>query len=248
LINKESVFLLKWFYTNAGGYMKQLLLILPFTMMLWVSCSVNSTLTLDSDNSGNWESHIELKPFFEEFFFDIFDKAPLIEEIERGFQEHPGISAVLVENQDNLFVNSFRFNDLNQLPGLSEGVMELSSDGNLKTLTIKLNRENWSNLEAMIPLLSDPSISYMGPQGSQGLSRDEFGEMLLYPFDGYAPSNHAAQEALDQSIVYFIIEVKGRIISQKGGEILTEQRVQFTIPLFELLMLDRELYYELSYQ
>lgn len=220
-----------------------------FLVILFVgaSCSLESSLIIEENGSGKMESHIVLADFFRDFFFDIFEKDPLLEEFRMGFANNGFQHVLLRENEDNSFTQYFAFADLNSLPGLSEGIIELKREGELQSLSIKINRDNWNELETLFPLLSDPSISYLGPEGSQGLSRDQFHEMLLYPFDGYAETPEKASLALTESRIHLRVQIPGDLQEVTNGTEINSSTAEFVIPLFDLLMLDREVEFRLSY-
>lgn len=227
--------------------MKTLVKIL-LPLLLLASCRVNSTLLIHDNGSGEMENSIVLSPFFEEFFFDIFEKDPLMEEIQLSLRNHPGLINPLMEADNGRFTNRFGFMDINRLPGISDGMMQLKEQGNEHRLEIRMNRENWNQLETLVPMLADPSISYLGPEGSLGLTRPEFRDMLIYPFEGYAPTIEDAEASLDDSRIVLRIKVDGTISAIQNGIKVSSSEAEFTLPLFDLLMLDRELFYSLTYR
>lgn len=226
---------------------KKILLPLLSLLILFGSCRVNSQLIIKEDLSGAMENRIELAPFFSEFFFDIFERDPLLAEIHTSLMLQPGFDSVDLGPTADGFDNSFTFADFHEL-SLSQGLLTLEENQGVKNLSLNINRENWSLLEEMIPMLADPSISYMGPSGSEGLSREEFREMLVYPFDGYAPSWEASMDELNNSYIHLEIEVEGEILQVENCTKLSSSRVRIEIPLFDLLMLDSPLSYALSYR
>jgi len=223
--------------------------ILPVIIILSLltACSVNTSLVIEDTGAGKMESQVELADFFGEFFFDIFERENLLEEFRMGFVENGFQHVILRENSDNSFTQYFAFADINSLPGLSEGILELKREGNLQSLSIRINRENWADLQKLFPLLADPSISYLGPEGSQGLNRAEFHEMLLYPFEDYAASPALASQALDESVIKLQVKVPGEIIEVQGGSKLSSDEAVFLLPLFDILMLDRNIEFGVSY-
>ncbi|MDA3852494.1 MAG: hypothetical protein PF447_14670 [Spirochaetaceae bacterium] len=221
---------------------------LLLSLMVFFSCQVNNKLYLEQNGSGTMDTEIVLVNFFQEFFFDIFDQEMFLQEIKDDLVLNPTLQSSQIESMDNGFSSHVQFTRIDLLTGTTGGLINWSIQNGIKHLTITINRENWSQLEEMIPMLLDPSISYMGPQGSAGLTRDEFKEMLLYPFAGYAESQDSALESLDLSNIQFSVQVDGEIIDVDNGEKLDGQNVVFTINLFDMLMLDTPLVYGLSYR
>lgn len=227
--------------------MKYIVPVLIF-LFLFGSCSVNTSLIIEENGAGKMESQVELSDFFGEFFFDIFERGPLLDEFRTGFAENGFQHVILRENSEYAFTQYFAFADINSLPGLSEGILELKRTENIQSLSIKINRDNWDDLQSLFPLLADPSISYLGPEGSQGLSRNEFHEMLLYPFEDYAASPLLATEALDASVIEIRVQVPGEIDEILGGSQINENEAEFLLPLFDILMLDRDIEFGVSYR
>lgn len=228
--------------------MKRSILLVCLILLLSYSCSVNSNLYLSEEQSGHLESRVELADFFSEFFFDIFERESILNELTYSLEQHEGLQDIILDSNGNRFHNHFQFDSIHSLPGLSQGILLLEEENGIKTLTIQFHRNNWHMLEELIPILKDPSLSYMGPMGSEGLSREEFREMLIYPFEGYASDQASALSALDRSKITLNVQVEGEILQVEGGVLLDNHKAQFQLPLFDLLMLDRPLIYRLSYR
>ncbi|MDC7220966.1 MAG: hypothetical protein PQJ59_13610 [Spirochaetales bacterium] len=218
---------------------------------LFFSCSVKGNLTLDERGAGDLSMDFVLVPFFGDFFTDLIDTDILLDETRLGFEANSAITNHSLVQEDYRYGGTLSFDDFDALTAIDNGEEQTlfvrESSGGITTLTITFTRENWDELSVLVPALSDPTIAMMGPDGSMGLTEEEYREMVIYPFEGYAPSTEEAVKALDASFLEFTVNLPGPVTAQKGGT-LKGNSVTYRIPLIRMLMLDEELSYSVSYK
>jgi hypothetical protein len=230
--------------------LKKIILFLIGASLL-MSCSVKGNLTLDKNSSGTMNMEFNLAPFFGEFFYDLIDEEILLDETGKGLEENKGISSHTIEKDGYNYRGTIRFDSFEKMVNDDEAqeeqtIFTITEDRGITTLEIVFNRENWDQMSVLVPIFSDPTIAMLGPSGSIGLTEDEYREMVIYPFEGYARSTEEANKALDSSYLVFTVNVPNRVISQKGGEV-SGKSVIYRIPLIRMLMLDEELSYSVTY-
>ena len=215
------------------------------------SCSVSGDLTLDEQGAGTMDMDFTMVPFFGDFLFDIVDEDLLLADTNLGLEKNKGIIAHSIVKDDYSYSGSISFNDFEEVVALEDGeeqtIFVMDTRGSETTLRITFTRDNWEQMSVLVPVFSDPTVAMLGPSGSIGLTEEEYREMVLYPFEGYASSSEAAERALDTSSLVFKVNVPGSIVSQRGGEI-SGNSVTYRIPLIRMLMLDEELTYSVTYR
>ncbi len=230
--------------------MKKALLVLTASLALF-SCSVKGGLTLDSQGAGTMDMDFTLLPFFGDFFFDLVDEDLLLADTDRGLAENKGITDHTLSREDYRYSGKISFSNFEDVVAGEDGeeqtIFTMETVGGQTTLRITFTRDNWDQMSVLVPVFSDPTVAMLGPSGSIGLSEEEYREMVIYPFEGYASSTEEASRALDSSSLVFTVNVPGPIIGQQGGEV-SGRSVTFRIPLIRMLMLDEELSYSVTYR
>lgn len=216
-----------------------------------MSCSVKGSLDLDTQGAGTMKMDFTLAPFYGDFFEEQFDADLLIEETKDDLAKNLAIKSYSASREGNLYSGEISFNKfedvISQNPQEKQTIFTMIQNGDESTLNIVFNRDNWNQMSSLVPLFSNPTIAMLGPSGSVGLTQEEYREMVLYPFEGYATSTQEALNAFDASELLFTVSVPNKIISQMGGEI-SGKSVTYQIPLVRMLMLDQELSYSVTYK
>ncbi|MBN2627506.1 MAG: hypothetical protein JXA95_12635 [Spirochaetales bacterium] len=230
--------------------MKRIVLLLISLTALF-SCSVKGSLNLEADGAGSMDMSFTLAPYFGDFFNDLADADQLVAETDKSMKENPAVTSHTIDSSEKYrYSGTFTFDDFEKMMAPKEGeeqtVFVMEKRGNETTLRITFTRENWEQMSVLVPIFSDPTIAMLGPSGSIGLTEEEYREMVIYPFEGYASSLEEAQKGLDDSSLVFTVTLPGTIISQKGGTV-SGRTVTYRIPLIRMLMLDQSLTYSVTY-
>ncbi len=218
---------------------------------LLTACSVKGSLNLDGNGTGTMDMSFTLAPFFGDFFFDLVDEDMLLADTNKGLDENRGITSHSVVKEKYRYSGKIAFDDFEKMVALENGeeqtIFVIDKRGSETTLRITFTRENWEQMSVLVPIFSDPTVSMLGPSGSIGLTEEEYREMVIYPFEGYASSLEEAEKALDGSTLVFTVTVPGSIVSQVGGEI-SGRTVTYRVPIIRMLMLDKPLSYSVTYK
>lgn len=216
------------------------------------SCTVQQELLVKSDFSGTASGKVELHPVFADYlssFSEITGGGPEfsfnLEEIREGLEKGPGTrvnSLVSTKPEELSFAISYTSleNLLSQEPGVSQsGLIRLSREGDIKKMSIYLDRGNYPALVKLIPALDNPLFSALGPLENKGISEEEYLEMMEYALGEEGP------DLIKKSTVSMAVKVTGTVTNQRGGRKISGG-VEFAIPLIRILLLDKpiDLYVE----
>ena len=119
--------------------------------------------------------------------------------------------------------------------------MSFEERGGEKRVEVRITRENFSSLSGLAPFLDNPFLVMFGPEENEGVSEDEYLEMMEYALGS------GASALIRESSVVLVFRVEGRIVSQKGG-VASGETVTFSIPLIDLLLLAEPLEYSIVYR
>ena len=99
------------------------------------------------------------------------------------------------------------------------------------TLTFSLDLDNYPQLARMIPFLSDPNFETFGPLYNEGMSEEEYLDMISYILGEEGP------QAIIDSVISLRITSPSIITHHVGGEKESPNSIRCDIPLIEFLLL-----------
>ena len=229
-----------------------------FFLISLFSCAVVLEMQLETDGSGSADFHIEIIPVFLETIREMDELAGGaelpedgtlfdLEKLEEAFTRIPAIALdELASPTPEILNGSFRYQDiekifLNQNSMIDTGIISASKENEETTIRILLDRDNFSQVLSLLPILDNPFFQILGPEENEGISEDEYLEILELVLGEEGP------EVAKNSNLLVAVNVKGKIISQSGGEIVGSS-VVYTIPLLDVLLLAAPLEYELTFK
>jgi len=230
-------------------------------MMILASCSVDQDIFLNSDGSGTVTGRILLDDFYLNTLTDLTDlNAP--SEGERTAMDPEMISAELNRNPylQNIQISSaapgiyqgqLSFHDVEELfytdEGVESSVLSFHKNNENSTLIIRINSDNFQELFRLFPVLQDPGFQYFLPEPS--ITRSEYIEMLLFLFeDQFDRSEDELLLKIEKASLNLTIHTDGNIISSEGGSLADDNQWRIEIPLLELLLHRKELFYSLTFK
>jgi hypothetical protein len=211
-------------------------------------------LVLDSSGGGSMACRMDMAEFYVVFLDDFVDIDSSLEMTGASLEGLPRVSRVTAERTDLTEIEiSFDFEHLEGLLMSAEELQEsralsLTDRGDTRLLEIRLNRENFSQLKGLVPLLDDPFLSIYGPEGSKGLSEDEYRETIRWTFEDSESYPGETLDAFDTSFLILDVTVPREVVSHRGGEKISSRTVEFRIPLIDVLLLNDEIYYSVEYR
>ena len=99
------------------------------------------------------------------------------------------------------------------------------------TLSIFLDINNYPQLARMIPFLADPNFETFGPLYNEGMSEEEYLDMISYILGEEGPP------AIDDSVISLRLTTPSPIKSFSGGVKESPNSIRFDIPLIDFLLL-----------
>lgn len=224
--------------------------------LLFSSCSIKNEITLASDGSGTATTNIKLENTLTEYLQSLaeltgneessesmFD----IEEIKKEMGKNKDIVLKKIESKNSSSLNmEISFDDIQKLikeseKELSKKVISFNKLGKEKEIKIYMDIDNFKDIAPLFPIIDEPLFQTFGPLENQGITEEEYLEMMEYALgDGGA-------KLIKESIITTKINIKGSLISQRGGTI-SGNAVIFRTPLIRLLMLDEPIEYSIKFK
>ncbi len=219
--------------------------------VLLLSCTIKQDILINSNGSGSFSGEIVLHEMFINYISSLEEimkgskpeegQLFKIEEIRSGLELNPDIKVVNISTPDpNTLSIKFNFTDIEKLltgeEAVSTDIISFTTKGEIKTLAINLNRDNFHQLYPLFPILKNPLFEALGPIENSGLTEEEYLEMMEYAM------GEESHEVILQSYIKARITINGTLISQKGGE-AANGTVLIKIPLIKMLLLEEPLNY-----
>ena len=233
--------------------MKRLFLILSITIFLLSSCNVTQSFTL-SENGGSSLSDIKVDQFFLDVLEDFSDFTPqgdysIMDEAMVNFADKLNSSSsssnvkLRTDGKSTRYIISLDFSSLEKLVadlngGKGNSLLIISDN----KMTLNLTYDNYEELEDVIPFLSDPNFEVYGPRYSNGMSEEEYMDMISFLLGEDGP------EALKKSFVSIEIETPGDITAIKGAMKTGERKAVYSFPVVDFLTLNTPLSFTIEWK
>lgn len=232
---------------------KNLFIILILIFPLLASCVVTEDLSINTNGSGSSEISISVEDFFitvlndfSEFSSDETDKPIMdlaIDDTANKLTENKSTTnVVFTKVGKNSYDGSFDFSSLSTL------IDDLAQTDNQSVLTLKNNKlkfyldlDNYYQLTKVIPFLADPNFEPFGPEYNEGLSEDDYLEMISFMLGEEGP------DAIRNSTITLNFETPKPIKTYKGGEKISDRDFTYSFPLIDFLLLAEPLEFELTW-
>lgn len=224
-------------------------------VMIFSSCAVKNNISLSPDGSGTASTDVSLDEslvFYLESLAELTGESsggPLfdVEEIRKSMEKNPGIEVNSLKNHDDKRITAeISFNDIEQLIAetettLNKKIISFKEYGAEKEIRIYIDIDNFNDIAPLFPIVEEPLFMTFGPLENQGISEDEYLEMMEYALgDG-------GGELIQDSMITTTINIDGTLISQKGGK-AKGNSVVFETPLVRVLLLDKPIEYVIRFK
>ncbi len=211
---------------------------------LLCGCSVTQQLSIEqADGEHEATSYVTSQPFFVNVAndFDTFTDPDdpeisvdrLMEEMAESFRGGSGVDNLELEKVgERSYMLFFTFHDIQ---GLVEALGGSSGQDILtlkdQTLRIHLSIDNYPELEKIVPILSSDDFQPFGPRFNQGISEEEYLDMLSFMLGDEAP------DAVRTSSFTIKIDTPKPITSVSNMQKESANTASFTFPLIDVLLL-----------
>lgn len=231
--------------------MKRYLILL--ILFLLSSCAMNSSLDLNEDLSGRVNNSINVAPSFNSIISDAATLSEnkgtgsfakdMSEQFKTYFKDSQNVTNLKTEvSSENSFQGSFDFTNLEKI------FIDLAKENNQNVLkadkngiSILISRENYSDVENMITFLKDPGFETFGPIYNEGVSKEEYYDMMSYILGDNGPSD------IQKSKIEIQVKSEKKIKSIENGKLIGDYNALFTIDLIDFLLLEKPLSFKINY-
>lgn len=223
-------------------------------LLLLTSCVVTESITASTGYSGSSKTDITVDPFFltvlEDFSsFTSGDGYTIMDDAMVGFASSLNSSSaassvsLLSGGDGKRYVISFDYSSLEKLlKDLNDGKSNTLFTITSSSLSFKLTMENYDELKNVIPFLSDENFEVYGPEYSNGMTEEEYTDMITFLLGEESP------EALENSYVTVLITVPGTITSVTGAVKTGTSTAVYTFPVIDFLLLNDPLSFSISWK
>lgn len=234
---------------NIKKYIILPLIIIPFLM----SCVVTEDLSINNDESGSSDIEISVEDFFITVLNDF-------SEFSSGDNDKPIMDLAIEDTENKLIKNNTTTNVIFNKVGKNsyEGSFDFSSLSTLiadlgevedqtimlidnNKLTFHLDLENYYQLTKAIAFLADPNFEPFGPEYNEGLSEDDYLEMISFMLGEEGPG------AISNSVITLNFETPSPIKNYTNGEKISDTLFKYSFPLIDFLLLAEPLEFELTW-
>ena len=241
--------------------MKRIIWPILIVILTAASCSVRQEILLNINGSGEFTGRVILDDFYLGTLLDLTDlntpteggASPMDpQSVSRELMKNPFFRNVRVQSSGpGLYEGYLEFHEVEKLFYTDQGkpgsVVSFRQNGESSTLTIRINKDNFQELFTLFPVLQDPGFQYFLPE--KGITRREYTDMLLFLFeDRFEEGDAELETRIIKASLNLTIRTDGRILSYRGGQKTGSGQWEVKIPLLDLLLLEKELYYSVTYQ
>jgi len=228
--------------------------IAAFLILTLSSCVVTEDLNINTKEGGSSSANIQVEDFFVsvlEDFSDLSTDLPddtsvmdaSINNFSSALKKGKTISNVnFTKIDDTHYLGNFDFNSINELItdlGKLDNQTILTLQGT--TLSFDLDMDNYDQLVKVIPFLADPNFETFGPTYNQGMSENDYYDMISYMLGEEGPGKIAS------SIITINITTPSPITSFSGGEKIDSTTFRYQFPLIDFLLLNDSLNFTLTW-
>lgn len=231
--------------------MRKTIAALAITMLL-ASCTVTESLVVEGDGGISSSSDIHVEQFFIDVLEDFSEFLPeddssimdnAMESFGNGLAGMAAVASSSTEKTgENEYLVSFAVDDIDAL--LSEfGVEEqslIAMTGNF--LSFYLDISNYAELKEAVPFLADPNFEVYGPEYNQGMSEEEYLEMISFLLGEEGP------DAISHGLVSMEITVPGTITAVENAEKTGDSTAVFSFPIISFLLLNEPLSFSIEWE
>ncbi len=171
----------------------------------------------------------------------VMDQA--IDDFETLLDSAPSTKAVQLDKTGvNAWNGTFIFSDVENLvrdlgAPKDQQLLKATND----SITFYLTLETYPQLVPIIPFLADENFEAFGPVYNQGLSADDYLEMISFMLGEEGPP------AIEQSTITLRVTTPKPIKSMTNGKKLDSTTYEFSFPLIDFLLLDKPITFTVTW-
>ena len=217
-------------------------------IFLLASCAVTEDMQLGSTQSSS-KTDIEVYPFFVEVLEDFSEFLPednepimdaAIRDFTGGLESVAGATDASYEKKGDLeYRVEFNFTNISDLLSRlgrvdNQSVIQQDEHG----MKFYLDIYNYPELKEAIPFLADPNFEVYGPDYNEGMSEEDYLDMIYYLLGEEGPG------AITESDIRIDIRTPKAIKSITGAEKTGAKSFRYEFPLIDFLLLAEPMTFE----
>lgn len=235
--------------------MKKLALLISLIVLLLSSCVVTEDITVSTGYSGTSTTDITVDPFFLSVLEDLSslsDSSSGSEIMENAIASFAsavnGSSSsddvtVASDGEGERYILTFDYVSLSKLMkdlnnGENNSILKVTSS----SISFNLDMSNYNEIKEVIPFLNDPNFEVYGPEYSNGMTEDEYIEMITFLL------GEESRTSLEKSTVTIKITTPSTITKIEGAEKTGERSASYTFPVIAFLLLNESLSFSVSWK
>ena len=231
--------------------MKKFIILLLSIALILTSCTVTEKITINGSQKGSSSSDIYVEDFFIEVLEDFGEFLPssdksIMDEAMEGFagqlQSSSAASVVKFKNLgDNHYTLDFSYSDMNKMMkdlGAANNTL-IKETANSFAFYVDIN--NFDELTKIVPFLADPNFEVYGPVYNQGMSEEEYLDMIYYLLGEDGP------DAIKNGEVTLTITTPATIKSVSGAVKIGDKTAEFKFPIIDFLLLNNPITFEVTW-
>jgi len=223
------------------------------------SCQMEQKVVIDKEGAGELTFSVELADYLTTVVDQMQSLAGPVEDSEEAnifeieavkadLNQRPELEVLSLESPDDQNWNgAIEFTDIesilasSELPPGTESLFTFSKKPTYSLLEVNFSLDSIEAILETNPSLDSPLMQAFGPLANIGLTDEDYLEMMEFAL-GPESRTGIKNSALDIEIT-----IKGRIIEQKGGELINESTVRFSIPLLDILIIEDSITYSVKF-
>jgi len=217
---------------------------------------MKNEVIVDSNGSGSVNFRIQVEDILLKKIEELsdFDKKSKekgklfdVDKIKEDFAKKPGLNLKKISSpKPSILEGEIVFSDVaqvfkNEAKLTQAGVISYQKSDGKNKLRVHLERGNFSQVTALNPVFQNSFFKTFGPEDNEGVSEEEYLDMMSIVFDEQGPV------AVKASVIELKVTVKGQILSQTGGK-QSGNSVVFTMPLIQVLLLNKPIDYSIVFK
>ena len=235
--------------------MKKTAVLASVLILLLSSCVVTEDITASTGFSGTSTTDIRV----DSFFLSVLEDLSTLSESESGSEimdnaiggfasavnsssSSSGVT-LTTDGEGNRYILTFDYISLSKLMkdlnnGENNSILKITSS----SFSFNLNMSNYNEIKEVIPFLSDSNFEVYGPEYSNGMTEEEYIEMITFLL------GEESRDALEKSTVTILITTPGTITKVEGAEKRGDRIASYTFPVISFLLLNESLSFSVSWK
>ncbi len=235
--------------------MKKTAVLVSVLVLLLSSCVVTEDITASTGFSGTSTTDVSVDPFFLSVLEDLStlseseSGSEIMDNAIGGFASAVNDSSsstdvtLTTDGDGKRYILTFDYISLAKLMkdlnnGDNNSILKITST----SLSFNLNMGNYSEIKEVIPFLSDSNFEVYGPEYSNGMTEEEYIEMITFLL------GEESRDALEKSTVTIKITTPGTITKVEGAEKTGEKSASYTFPVISFLLLNEALSFSVNWK